>query len=283
VNSRNLAARAGRWSATHWKTAAAIWIVAVLVAIAAGRMAGTQKLSDAEQATGETARAEQILASAGFSTPASESVLVKSPTLTTRDPAFRSAVGSVTAKLRTMPQVKNLRTGAAGEVSKDGHAQLVEFDMKGKHDSADKRVQPLLDAVSRLQRAHPDFTIAEFGMASSMHELNNTINKDFQKAEKLSVPITFLILLIAFGAFVAAGVPVLLAFSAVLGSIGLSQLVSHLAHASDATQSVMLLMGMAVGVDYSLFYLKREREERAAGHPGYEGLYRAAATSGQAC
>jgi uncharacterized membrane protein YdfJ with MMPL/SSD domain len=188
----------------------------------------------------------------------------------------------VTAKLRAMPQVKNLRTGGAGEISKDGHAQLVEFDMKGKHDSADKRVQPLLDAVSGLQRAHPDFTIAEFGMASSMHELNNTINKDFQKAEKLSVPITFLILLIAFGAFVAAGVPVLLAFSAVLGSIGLSQLVSHLAHASDATQSVMLLMGMAVGVDYSLFYLKREREERSAGHEGHEGLYRAAATSGQA-
>jgi RND superfamily putative drug exporter len=188
----------------------------------------------------------------------------------------------VTAKLRTMPQVENLRPGAAGEISKDRHAQLVEFDMKGKHDTAEKRVQPLLDAVSGLQRAHPGFTIAEFGMASANHELNDTIGKDFQKAEKLSVPITFLILLIAFGAFVAAGVPVLLAFSAVLGSIGLAQLASHLAHASDATQSVMLLMGMAVGVDYSLFYLKREREEHAAGHQGHDGLYRAAATSGQA-
>ena len=278
----NLAARAGRWSAEHWKTATAIWIVVVLVAIAAGRMAGTHKLSDAEQATGETARAEQILASAGFSTPASESVLVKSASSTADDPAFRSAVGSVMAKLRAMPQVKNLRTGAAGEISKDRHAQLVEFDMKGKADNADKRVQPLLDAVSGLQRAHPDFTVAEFGMASANHELNDTIQKDFQHAESLSVPVTFLVLLIAFGAFVAAGVPVLLAFSAVLGSIGLSQVVSHLAHASDATQSVMLLMGMAVGVDYSLFYLKREREERAAGHKGHDGLYRAAATSGQA-
>ena len=76
--------------------------------------------------------------------------------------------------------------------------------------------------------------------------------------------------------------PVLLAFSAVLGSVGLSQLVSHVFHASDATQSVILLMGMAVGVDYSLFYLKREREERAAGHEGHDGLFRAAATSGQA-
>jgi len=119
------------------------------------------------------------------------------------------------------------------------------------------------------------------GFASANHELNNTIGKDFQKAEQLSVPITFLILLFAFGAFVAAGVPVLLAFTAVLGSIGLSELVSHVAHASDATNSVILLIGMAVGVDYSLFYLKREREERLAGH-GEEALPRAAATSGQA-
>src|SRR5437868_3835425 len=181
-----------------------------------------------------------------------------------------------------MPQVANLRTGAAGEVSEDRRAQLIEFDMKGKADTADKRVQPLLDAVAGLEKASPGFTVAEFGMASSMHELNNTISKDFQNAEKLSVPVTFIILLLAFGAFVAAGVPVLLAFSAVLGSVGLSALASHVFHASDATQSVILLMGMAVGVDYSLFYLKREREERAAGHAGHEGLFRAAATSGQA-
>jgi RND superfamily putative drug exporter len=151
VNSLNVAARAGRWSAAHWKTATAIWIVFVVIAIAAGRIAGTHKLSDAEQATGETARAEQILASAGFSTPAAESVLVKSPTLRSGDPAFRAAVASVMAKLRTMPQVKNLRTGAAGEISSDAHAQLVEFDMKGKLDTADKRVQPLLATVSGLQ------------------------------------------------------------------------------------------------------------------------------------
>jgi putative drug exporter of the RND superfamily len=278
----NLAARAGRWSATHWKTATAIWIVVVVVAIVAGAMAGTHKLSMAEQSTGETARAEKILAGAGFSTPANESVLVKSSTLTASDPAFRSAVQSVMTRLRTMPQVEHLRTGAAGEISKDGHAQLVEFDMRGKMMTADKRVQPLLDAVAGLQESHPQFTIAEFGFASSTHELNDTIGKDFKKAETLSVPITFLILLFAFGAFVAAGMPVLLAFSAVLGSIGLSQLVSHVAHASDATQSVILLMGMAVGVDYSLFYVKREREERAAGHRGHDALFRAAATSGQA-
>ena len=188
----------------------------------------------------------------------------------------------VKAKLATMPQVTNLRTGLAGQISKDRHAELVQFDMKGKHRHVARPRSAADSSVARLQQAHPSFTVAEFGFASANKELNDTIGKDFQKAETLSLPITFLILLFAFGAFVAAGVPVLLAFTAVLGSIGLSKLVSHVAHASGATQSVMLLMGMAVGVDYSLFYLKREREERAAGHEGHDGLFRAAATSGQA-
>jgi uncharacterized membrane protein YdfJ with MMPL/SSD domain len=278
----NFAARAARWSASHWKTAVAVWMTFVVLAIAVGTTVGTRTLSASEQSTGESARAEQILTNAGFKTPASESVIVRSSTRTVADPAFRSTVQSVLVKLRTMPQVTNLRTGTAGQISKDRHAQLIEFDMKGELDTADARVQPLLNAVAGLQRASPGFTVAEFGFASASHELSKTIDKDFQNAEKLSVPITFVILLIAFGAFVAAGVPVLLAFSAVLASVGLSALASHVFHASDATQSVILLMGMAVGVDYSLFYLKREREERAAGHRGREGLLRAAATSGQA-
>src|SRR3954471_16548565 len=282
MSSLNLAARAGRWSAAHWKTAVAVWVGFVVLAIGVGTATGTHKLSLSEQASGEAARAEQLLSSAGFKTPASEAVLVRSRTQSVADPAFRSAVHDVLAKLRTMPQVTNLRTGAAGQISKDRRAQLIEFDMRGKLDTADERVQPLLDEIATLQKSSPGFTVAEFGFASAAHELSKTIDKDFQKAEKLSVPITFLILLFAFGAFVAAGVPVLLAFSAVLASVGLSAVASHVFHASDATQSVILLMGMAVGVDYSLFYLKREREERAAGHDGHEALYRAAATSGQA-
>jgi uncharacterized membrane protein YdfJ with MMPL/SSD domain len=279
---QNLAARAGRWSAAHWKTAAGLWVLFVAVAVAIGMAVGTHKLSDSEQGTGETARAQEILAKAHFKTPATENVLVESATLTASDPAFRAVVRDVMSTLRRQPQVKGLLTGGRGLVSGDLHAQLVQFNMKAKLDSADKKVQPLLNTVAALQTKHKGFTVAEFGFASATHELNKTVGKDFQHAESLSVPITFLILLFAFGAFVAAGVPVLLAFSAVLASIGLSELVSHAAHASDATQSVILLMGMAVGVDYSLFYVKREREERAAGHRGHDGLFRAAATSGQA-
>src|SRR5204862_6677843 len=104
----------------------------------------------------------------------------------------------------------------------------------GKADTALNRDGPLLDVVARLQRAHPGFTIAEFGQASATKEYNDTLGKDFANAERLTLPVTFAVLLLAFGAFVAAGMPVVLAFSAVLASIGLSALASHLAHASDA-------------------------------------------------
>src|ERR671936_1873192 len=111
VSSLNLAARAGRWSAAHWKTAVAVWVAFVVVAIGVGTFVGTHKLSSSEQSTGETARAEQILAGAGFKTPASEAVLVRSPTLHAGSPVFRASVSAVMAKLRSMPQVTNLRTG----------------------------------------------------------------------------------------------------------------------------------------------------------------------------
>jgi uncharacterized membrane protein YdfJ with MMPL/SSD domain len=278
----NFAARAGRWSAEHWKAAVAIWLLFVAVAVGAGRIAGTHKLSDVEYATGEAARAEQILAGGGFATPASEAVLVRSASLHADAPAFRASVRAVLATLGAMPQVTNLRTGAPGQTSRDRRAQLIQFDMRGKADTAYKRVGSVLAAVAALQRSHRGFTVAEFGQASATKEYNDTLGRDFASAERLTVPVTFLVLLLAFGAFVAAGMPVVLAFSAVLASIGLAEVASHLAHASDATNSIILLMGMAVGVDYSLFYLKREREERAAGRRGRESLFRAAATSGQA-
>jgi putative drug exporter of the RND superfamily len=275
----NLAARAGRWSAAHWKTATLGWLLLVVTAVVLGSAAGTRQLGDVEQANGETARAERMLADAGITSAAAESVLVQSKTATTRSPAFRRAVHAVRTTLAARPEVTKLQ---ATVTSKDERSALIQFDLKGDADTASDRVKPVLDAVASVQRAQPSFRVEEFGDASSELALDNASGDDFAHAERLSVPLTFIILLFAFGAFVAAGVPVLLALSAVLGSVGISALVSHLAHASDSTSSVILLMGMAVGVDYSLFYVKREREERAAGHAGNDALHRAAATSGQA-
>jgi len=282
----NVAARAGRWSAGHWKTALSGWIAFCVVAVALVSVAGTKMLKDADTAAGETKTAETMLRDAGFPNRAGESVLVESKTQTLSDPQFRAAVEDVDRTVSAQPNVQNVRSplapGNGGQVSSDRRSALVQFEIAGDQEKADDKIQPVLNAVSKAQDRHDGFTVAEFGFASANHELNDTLNKDFQRAEYSSLPVTLIILLVAFGALVAAGVPVLLAFSAVLASIGLSSLVSHLAHASSATSSVILLIGMAVGVDYSLFYVKREREERAAGHEGRDAIHRAAATSGQA-
>src|SRR5262245_43974721 len=282
----SIAARAGRWSADHWKTAVSAWLVFCVVAVALGAVAGTKMLKQADTAAGGTRKAEQILRHAGFPNQAAESVLVQSKSQTVHDPAFRAAVGDVVRSVSTLPEVQRVRSplapGNAGQVSHDGRSTLVQFEIRGDQDKADEKVQPVLDAVDAVQARHPGYTVAEFGFASSTHELNETLNKDFKRAEYSSLPVTLVILLVAFGALVAAGLPVLLAFSGVLATIGLASLASHVVAAGDATQSVILLIGMAVGVDYSLFYLRREREERRRGLPPREALLKAAGTSGHA-
>jgi uncharacterized membrane protein YdfJ with MMPL/SSD domain len=282
----NPAARAGRWSADHWKTAVSAWVGFCVVAVALGAVAGTKMVRDSDTAAGETKTAEQMLRRAGFESQAAESVLVRSQTRTVADPAFRAAVADVMSTVKASPQAQRVRSPFDarndGQVSKDEHAALVQFEIKGDQDKADEKVQPFLDAIDRVQERHPGFTVAEFGFASANHELNDTLDKDFQRAEYSSLPVTLAILLVAFGALVAAGLPVLLAFSGVLATLGLSSLASHVVAAGDPTQSVILLIGMAVGVDYSLFYLRREREERARGLSSRDALLKTARTSGQA-
>ena len=133
-----------------------------------------------------------------------------------------------------------------------------------------------------MQAAHPDYYVRETGSASAGKALDKMFNSQLGKAGELSLPLTLLILLVVFGAVVAAGVPLLLAISAVMATIGLVAFVSHLIPMDQSVSEVILLVGLAVGVDYSLFYLRREREERAAGRSDRAALEAAAATSGRA-
>jgi uncharacterized membrane protein YdfJ with MMPL/SSD domain len=282
----NIAARAGRWSADHWKTAFFGWLGFCVVAVVLGGAAGTKMLKQSDTASGESKQAQQIIDAAGFKSHADESVLIQSPSATVADPRFEAAVRDVIAAVSRVAVVQDVRSPLdprnAGQVSKDDHAALVQFKLKGAEDKAADRVQPVLDAVAGVQQQHPDLFVSEFGFASATHELDATLGSDFKRAELSSVPVTLVILLVAFGALVAAGLPVLLAFSGVLATIGLAGLASHLVPASDSTQSVVLLIGMAVGIDYSLFYIRREREERARGLGHREALLKTAGSSGYA-
>jgi uncharacterized membrane protein YdfJ with MMPL/SSD domain len=286
MERQNLAARAGRWSAAHWKTALGAWLVFCVLAVVVGGAVGKKALKSSDTASGDTRVAQKILDDAGFAGHAGESVLVQSKTRTVNDPAFRATVNDVVHTVSAQPVVARVRTpldpANRAQVADGGHSAIVQFEIRGDEDKAQDKVAPVLHAVAGVQASHTAFTVEEFGEASANHVLADTIGKDFQRAEFSSLPVTLIILLLAFGALVAAGLPVLLAFSGVLATIGLSSIASHFVAAGDPTQSVILLIGMAVGVDYSLFYIRREREERARGASHREALLRTAATSGHA-
>ena len=281
AHRRSPAAVLGGWSATHRKTAVFGWLLFVILATVIGGAVGQKQLSDAQQGVGGSAQALQILQNAGLSAPAAEMVLVHDSAQTADAAGFRQAVDQVLTAVRATGQTEDVQSPySAGLISKDGHYALVEFNMTGDPDTASNRVQPVLDAVAKVRAANPALQINEVGDASGGQWVSQTVEKDFKRAEWTAVPLAFGILLVAFAALIAALLPVVLAVTAFLAALGLLDLISHSIPQSSSSNSVMLLMGLAVGVDYCLFYLRRERQERAAGREPKQALSIAAATSG---
>jgi RND superfamily putative drug exporter len=277
----NLTGRLGRWSAQHPWRSIGVWLLLVATAVLAGRAFGTVKLNESSAGNGSSAKAQAALTKA-FPEYATEQVLIHSTTMTASDPAFRAAVDDVVSQVQATRWVTDVRSpyraGNGGQISRDGHSALIQFNVTGTTSSAAKRVAPVLAVVSQAASNHAGLSIHEAGTASVMKATNDSTKKDFSRAEQLSVPITLFVLLFAFGAIVAALLPVALALTAVFGALGLLAFASHITPVDQAASSVLLLVGMAVGVDYSLFYVKREREERARG-AGREAALQAAAES----
>src|SRR5499427_7999209 len=280
--------RIAGWSARHRKTALFGWLLLVVGAVMISSMLGTKNLNSYDP--GQAGQAERVLARPGVVQPDSETVLIQARSGTrtvASDPEIRRAIRQVTAALGAMPKVATgiespLAPGGGKLISRDGRSALVMFNVVGNPDNADKTVVPAQRAVAAIQAAHPGLRVAEAGQASVNGAINNIISSDFRHAEVTSVPITLVLLLLVFGALIAAGIPLLLAGTAVTAAISLLAIPSRWLPIGSTTSSVVLLVGMAVGVDYTLFYLRREREERAAGADTYTAVRRAAATSGRA-
>jgi uncharacterized membrane protein YdfJ with MMPL/SSD domain len=283
--SHNVAARMGRWSADHWKTATFGWLAFVLVAFALGGMAGTKTIDPNTPGPRESGRMDMIL-DEGFERPADESVLVQSRSLSASDPAFTAAIEDVVARLSKIDVVQNIRSpldeANAGQISPNGRAALVEFEIRGAADKAAEKIDPVLAQVDAAQAAHPELFIGEFGYASAAKAVETAFGDDLAKAGELSLPITLVILVVVFGALVAAGIPLVLALTAVIATFGLVAVTSQAVPVATQAGALVLLIGLAVGVDYSLFYLRRAREERAKGRSIRESIEVAAATSGRA-
>ena len=283
VTRRNIAARAAHWSANNRKRAIWGWLGFVVVAVLIGNAVTQDKLHGAEQFTGEAGRAEQALQDAGMR-PNDESVVMQNTDLRADDPAFQAAVRQGVADLKGTEYVTDVASPYAegGSISSDRHTVLIDFVIAGDDLEGVDRLDPSLATVDGIAADNPDYTVEQFGTVSTQQELNDIFASDLGKAELLSLPLTLLILVITFGSLVAAGVPLLLAISAVAAAMGLIAIPSQIWPVDNNLSSVILLIGLAVGVDYSLFYIRREREERASGHSPRGALQIAAATSGRA-
>jgi len=278
------------WSARHRIAVVVGWLVLAGTALLAGQLLGTQ--SQQQYDPGQAGQAEQMLHRLNVVSPPQESVIIQARGTSAgdtyaRSPQLRAAVADVVGALGRLPHAARdirspLSPGGQALVSADGRTALVTFNVAGPHARADATVSRDQAAVARVQAAHPGLTVSEAGDASTDQAANTLMGKDFHKAELTSVPITLILLLAVFGALIAAGIPVLLAGSAVVVAVSLLAVPSRWLPIGSSTSEVVLIIGMAVGVDYSLFYLRREREERAAGASFAEALATAAHTSGRA-
>jgi uncharacterized membrane protein YdfJ with MMPL/SSD domain len=273
--------RAASGSARRPKTMIALWLLLVVGCLTAGAMTGTKELSGPDAAVGESGRAEQRLEDAGLQDSAVESVLIRSDDAATT----RAAADALTADLGRLDATVAAVRGPADtpELSTaGGRTVLVQATLRGDPDHAADHIAPIEDAVAAAQRDHDGVRLQQAGGGSLEKAFDEIIEEDLQSAELISLPIILVVLVIAFGAIVAALVPLLLGVTAVAAAMGAAGVLSQIAPDSGSTASLIVLIGLAVGVDYSLFYIRREREERQAGRGPQAALDATAATVGRA-
>jgi RND superfamily putative drug exporter len=273
------------WSARHRKKAIFGWLAFVVFFYVLGSFVLKQQAIVFETSgPGESGRADKIIYEE-FEQPAGESVLIQHAKLKATNPEFRAVVRDAIAQMGTLEAIAKVESpfnteDNSGLVSDDGHSVLIPTEIRGDPDTAVDRVDPVVTRVAELQEAHPEYYVGSIG-ESTEKAVQKSFNDDLAKAGLFSIPLTLIILIAAFGSLVAAGIPLLLGLTAVLATMGLVSLISQVVPMSDAISAIILLIGLAVGVDYTMFYLKREREERAAGRTEEASLEAAAATSGR--
>ncbi|HKF90052.1 MAG TPA: MMPL family transporter [Acidimicrobiia bacterium] len=293
MQSRNLAARAGRWSATHRKTAIIGWILFVVATVIGGKI-GQKNLDPSAMGNGESKRGDMIVADADFPETIGERVLIQGKgSIKSGDPAVTAAVNDVVSRLDKIDGVQDIESPLNAKdrpntVSKDGRSVVANFSLPGKYETAadgvnlEKIADAPVAAVAAVQQAHPELRVEEYGDASTQKALGAQQRADEAKSMQFSLGGTLLILLLAFGAAVAAGIPLLLGVSSFVATTGVLGPVSQLSPLHEAVGQVTMLIGLAVGVDYAMFYLRRMMEEKDKGRSSAAALDVAAATSGRA-
>ena len=282
--------RLARTSATHpWRTIGA-WLALVAVAVVSmGTLLGSGITSNMEfRGDKPDSMKGQDLLEKRLTGPQrmTDFVIVRSATLRVDDPIFQGYVESLSAR------IGDLGSGVVQSVStiytthdptlrsKDGHSTLVPVVMAGDADRAMKNVDKLHAVV--LSTAGYGFTLAQTGDASLNQMITTVAKSDMEKAEIFGVPAALVVLVIVFGTLVAAGMPLLLSILSIVVALAITGLIGQLYPMNTFMLNVLTMMGLAVGIDYTLFVISRYREERARGLAKIDAIAATGATANRA-
>jgi RND superfamily putative drug exporter len=284
-----------RASARHpWRVVAAWILVLVLAGVAASGLGDALTYQGTFTNRPESVRADDLLKHrlrGGQDRPVTETVIVRSDTATVADPAFRQVVAQTAAALRALPAIvagvttydEAVAAGApdaAGLVSADRHTALIPVTLVGKVDDAAKHVDKYKAAVAAQNR--PGFRVLTVGDISVGDEFNRLAESDLVKGEGFGLLAALVVLIVVFGALVAAGVPIVLSLVAIFVAVGLTALVGRAMDLSFFVVNMITMIGLAVGIDYSLFIVSRYREERRRGHEKVDAVAIAGGTASKA-
>ncbi|MEU6822328.1 MMPL family transporter [Streptomyces atriruber] len=288
MRKRSATVRVARWSALNpWKAVIG-WLLFVVLCLGGGIAAGMNSATSEDFRVGEAGRAEALATDGGIPLRSTEHVLIRDASGSMSKPgpldeaAADAAVKDITARMKALPEVASVM---APVPSADGRVLRVPVELTGTEQDDQERVPPLQEQTAEAAKAHPGLVIEETGDASVSKGVDDQRDEDLKFSEAITLPITLITLAVVFGSVVMVGVPLLLAVTSIMATMGLAMVASHLLPDTGVGMSMILLIGMAVGVDYTLFYLKREREERAraGGRLTSEALVEAAAaTAGRA-
>lgn len=216
-----------------------------------------------------------------------EVVIIRSDDLTVDDAAFRRQVETVYEQLLALgPGIIDSAahfylTGDTAMVSADRHATIIPLTMTGSQDDANASIPAVMETVSKAD-GREGFEVMIAGGASIAHDFMSIAEADMQKSEAIGGLVALFILIVVFGTLVAAVLPLGLAVFAIVIAVGITAVVGHWADFAFHVVNMISMMGLAVGIDYSLFVVSRYREERDAGVGKLAAIEHAAATAGRA-
>ena len=285
TNRTSITQYLARVSAVHpWRVVTAWGLILAASVVAIGTLLGSAFTSDGSITTNpDSARAEQVIAD-NFSQAdrIDDAVVIYSPDLTSDDPKFKAFVSNVRSSIEATGATQTVRDPYAADrsgISEDGHAAVVTLVLG---DDPENGIIEVIDEVVAADSAS-GFEVDITGVNTLDHDFTELSESDLTNGElKFGLPAAMIVLVLVFGALVAAFIPMSIAILSIIVTVAISSVLGQVTSLSFFIVNMITAMGLALGIDYSLFVLSRYREERQAGRDKIDAIIATGGTSSKA-